>query len=88
MRHGLGALLLLLIAGCSSPPDYCEHYEAWSRAVREVNRIEARNGVGEWPASEIDRFEAALARQFRHADRLWDAAPDNASWVSVERACG
>ena len=77
-----------MVAACSTRPEYCDDYDEWASAANEVNRMEARIGLDEWSPSEIARWEAALNRQFRHADRLWDAAPADATWQSVESECG
>lgn len=83
------AALLLLVAACSASPTYCDDYQAWARAANDVAEIELRNWrLDEWPPGEMALWEAALDRQWRYAERIWDTAPDDATWLSVEQECG
>lgn len=92
-RRGLlagAALLVILTAACSGEPSYCTHYDDWADAEAEIAKIERRNPSGnvkDWRAGDLDRWADAVDDQGAAAHRLWDAAPDSATWASVKREC-
>ena len=72
-------------------PNYCGHFYAWDRADAELTRLEVRlqgEPMTEWSDADLGRHLKTIDDIGTSASALWETTPGDATWQSVERACG
>ena len=79
----LTALTVALVAGCSSEPTHCIHYDAARVALKEANALEVRYGpdVDSWPTDATDDLDNLSDWYIEAASRMWANAPTDSAWA-------
>ena len=82
----LAVLIVVLVAGCSSEPPHCIHYDAARIALQEANALEVQYGldVDAWPADARNDLDHWLDAYIDAASRMWANAPTDSAWAQEQ----